>query len=136
MTTPTVQIQVLQRRPPDLDLDLDLRSDSEDETHEGDRRLRCAACESEVTAPRFAVTVSGHHLHRRTNPAGLEFEFGCFSRAPGATVLGPSTSEHTWFAGFEWSYSLCAACGTHLGWYFDGREPAPFHGLILERLKG
>ncbi len=29
---------------------------------------------------------------------------------------------------------MCRGCGAHLGWHFEGRDPA-FHGLILDRLE-
>lgn len=80
------------------------------------------------------MAVEGRHIHRRTNPAGLEFELGCFGKAPGAAALGEPTTEHSWFGGYAWCFDLCRGCGTHLGWYFDGSEP-PFHGLILNRLQ-
>jgi hypothetical protein len=87
-----------------------------------------------VTAEDERAVVEGEHVHRRTNPAGIEFEFGCFLAAPGARVVGEPTLEFTWFAGRAWAYSLCRRCGTHLGWHFEGRDPA-FHGLILDRLE-
>jgi len=98
------------------------------------RWLRCRHCRKEVTAEDDRVVVEGGHVHRRTNPAGIEFEFGCFLVAPGAQVVGEPTFEHSWFAGCAWSYSLCRGCGTHLGWHFEGRDPA-FQGLILDRLE-
>jgi hypothetical protein len=87
-----------------------------------------------VTAEDERAVVEGEHVHRRTNPAGIEFEFGCFLAAPGARVVGVPTLEFTWFVGRAWAYSLCRRCGTHLGWHFEGRDPA-FHGLILDRLE-
>ena len=97
------------------------------------RWLRCRLCREAVTAEDERAAVEGEHVHRRTNPAGIEFEFGCFLVAPGAVVVGEPTSEFSWFAGCSWSYSMCRGCGAHLGWYFEGRDPV-FHGLILDRL--
>jgi hypothetical protein len=98
------------------------------------RWLRCRLCRGPVTAEDDRAVVEGEHVHRRTNPAGIEFEFGCFSAAPGVQVVGEPTFEFSWFAGLAWAYSLCRGCGTHLGWHFEGRGPA-FHGLILDRLE-
>lgn len=98
------------------------------------RWLRCRVCGTRVTAEDDRVGIDGGHVHRRTNPAGVEFEFGCFRAAAGARIVGERTFEHSWFAGYRWAYSLCLGCGTHLGWHFDGRDPA-FHGLILDRLE-
>ena len=98
------------------------------------RWLRCRLCREPVTAEDDRAVVEGEHVHRRTNPAGIEFEFGCFLAAAGAQVVGEPTFEFSWFAGCAWNYSLCRGCGTHLGWHFEGRDPA-FHGLILDRLE-
>jgi hypothetical protein len=98
------------------------------------RWLRCRLCRGPVTAEDDRAVVEGEHVHRRTNPAGIEFEFGCFLAAPGAQVVGEPTFEFTWFPGRAWAYSLCRSCGTHLGWHFEGREPS-FHALILDRLE-
>jgi hypothetical protein len=98
------------------------------------RWLRCRHCRERVTAEDDRTVVEGEHVHRRTNPAGIAFEFGCFLAARGAQVVGEPTFEHTWFAGRAWAYSMCRGCGTHLGWHFEGRDPA-FHALILDRLE-
>lgn len=101
---------------------------------EGGRELLCGSCAHTITSSGEATTVDGARVHVRTNPAGIEFTFGCFRRAPGVQVEGPPTSEHCWFSGYRWSYCLCASCSVHLGWLFAGPEPA-FHGLILDRLR-
>ena len=95
-------------------------------------RLLCRVCGEPITSRADQTVVAGAQVHRRTNPAGITFTFGCFSSAPGATEAGPATDEHSWFAGFCWSFATCGACGEHLGWLFEGAER--FHGLILDRL--
>ena len=80
-----------------------------------DRRLVCRACRSPVTADGFRIDVEGGHVHRRINPAGVDYEFGCFEKAPGAARAGQATPEHSWFAGYVWRLSICSACGTQLG---------------------
>lgn len=97
-------------------------------------RLRCRLCGAVITSDGHRIEIAGRHVHRRVNPAGFEFEFGCFDAAAGAAVVGPSTAEFSWFPGYAWSYSVCRACGAHLGWFFEGGDPA-FHGLILNRLE-
>ncbi len=97
------------------------------------RRLLCAVCAAPVTAEPCRIAIAGRHVHHHTNPAGIEYELGCFSAADGAVNTGEPTTEHSWFAGYAWVFSLCRACGSHLGWYFAGGEP-PFFGLILEQL--
>jgi hypothetical protein len=98
------------------------------------RRVLCRSCRSPVSSDRERIPIEGSHLHRRTNPAGIEFEFGCFLAAPGAAVVGEATDEFSWFSGYAWAYSICRSCAVHLGWHFEGRDPS-FHGLILDRLE-
>jgi hypothetical protein len=98
------------------------------------RRLLCAVCAEPVTADDHRIAIAGRHRHRRTNPAGIDYTFGCFSQAPGAAAVGPSSVEHTWFAGFSWRIAICRGCGAHLGWRFEAAGSA-FHGLILDRLE-
>lgn len=97
-------------------------------------RLLCRACGEPITTDEQRVAIEGRNVHRRTNPAGFEFDFGCFGRAPGAVAAGEATAEHTWFAGFTWRYSLCRGCGSHLGWLFESSGTS-FHGLVLDRLE-
>ncbi len=98
------------------------------------RRLLCVVCAQPITADALRVAIEGRHRHRRTNPAGIDFEIGCFSEAPGAAAVGEATTEHTWFAGFSWRISICRGCGCHLGWRFEATGDG-FHGLILDRLE-
>lgn len=98
------------------------------------KRLFCRLCGHPVTREEHRTTIEGRHVHHRINPAGLEFEIGCFAEARGAVVRGVPTTEHSWFLPYAWSYSLCRGCRCHLGWFFEGGDP-PFHGLILNRLE-
>ena len=94
----------------------------------------CAACSTRVAGEDDAIDVSGAHRHRFVNPAGVEFEIGCFAQA-GCRADGEPTLEHTWFSGFAWSYALCANCHAHLGWFYsDGASG--FVALILPRVVG
>jgi hypothetical protein len=101
---------------------------------EAARAWWCAACTTRVADEDAAIEVAGAHRHRFVNPAGVEFEIGCFAGA-GCRVDGAPTLEHTWFAGFAWSYALCANCRTHLGWCYES-DATRFFGLILARLVG
>jgi len=98
------------------------------------RRLLCRSCGEPVTSTRERIAFGGQHVHRRINPHGFTFEFGCFANAAGVAMLGPPTSEHSWFAGRSWVIALCGRCGVHLGWSFEDGEPPRFFGLVLERL--
>lgn len=95
-------------------------------------RWCCIACGLTITDREQSRLISGRHVHRCTNPAGLTFEIGCFREAPGCTAVGEPTLEWTWFAGCRWQVALCRQCSLHLGWRYTGDEI--FFGLILDRL--
>ncbi len=98
------------------------------------RVLYCKACNLPITSEDERVDVAGASVHRRVNPLGVEYEFGCFANAAGCSYLGGATEEHTWFAGYAWRIALCSGCQSHLGWLF--RSPGrAFHGLITGRLR-
>ena len=50
----------------------------------GGSRLVCALCGVFITNDAARGSVAGAHVHTRSNPAGISFEFGCFTAAPGA----------------------------------------------------
>jgi hypothetical protein len=102
------------------------------ETAGGGPQWCCAACRSPVTTREASVAVAGRHVHRRTNPDGLAFVFGCFRQAAGGASIGVASDYWSWFSGYRWRVVLCRQCGTQLGWHFSGADA--FFGLILERL--
>jgi hypothetical protein len=97
--------------------------------------LRCAACLNAITRPVLRISVHGAHRHEKTNPAGLIFDIGCFTAAPGCAETGQPTPEWSWFPGFEWRFAECARCGAHIGWSYRDRAGNRFFGLILARLR-
>jgi len=56
----------------------------------------CAACRTTITTEEACIDVAGAHRHRFTNPAGIEYEIGCFADAAGCRVDGEPTLELTW----------------------------------------
>ncbi|MDA8018409.1 MAG: cereblon family protein [Thermoanaerobaculia bacterium] len=104
-----------------------------EETDQREIRLVCRACGHHITDHAARIEIAGRHVHRRTNPSHVEFEFACFDAAPGSASVGDPTDEHSWFSGYRWQFAVCRKCGSHLGWYFRGREPA-FWGLVTNRL--
>jgi hypothetical protein len=97
------------------------------------RPIHCAACLTRITSAESRTERGGAHAHTFENPAGITFQIGCFSSAPGCVVQGEPTLEYTWFPGYAWSYASCANCREHLGWRWDG-DADRFFGLILARL--
>ncbi|MCF8085753.1 MAG: hypothetical protein K9J48_02555 [Desulfohalobiaceae bacterium] len=94
----------------------------------------CKFCRRMITTSSERIVVNGQHVHICANPYGLLFEVGCFARAVGCQSTGTPTTEFTWFPGYAWSIALCSSCANHLGWYYMGRPPSEFYGLILSHL--
>ena len=105
----------------------------EEEAPVRDRRLLCKTCGHFITSSGRAVERSGSHIHVFSNPAGMTFRIGCFSSAPGCLTTGAATTEYTWFPGCAWSFALCGACMSHLGWFYESGSSG-FYGLILDSL--
>lgn len=98
-----------------------------------DRLILCRNCGNSVTSADLMITIRGQHSHTFTNPAGIVYTIGCFSKADGCMVHGMPTTEFSWFEGFGWSIALCGACLIHLGWFYQSGSEA-FFGMILDRL--
>ena len=96
--------------------------------------ILCRVCGNRISTLDAIIVVNGQHRHTCTNPAGITFEIGCFSSAPGCLIYGIPTYEYTWFEGYSWSLAFCSRCATHLGWYYQSEEEG-FFGLILNRLR-
>jgi hypothetical protein len=95
----------------------------------------CAACGAFMTRPSLGIRIAGGHDHTFVNPVGIRFDVRCFADAPGAVAVGSATPQHTWFSGFDWRIALCATCGAHVGWMYEGLgPPAVFFGLIRPML--
>ena len=100
---------------------------------ERDDRVRCSQCRAVVTRGALAVERGGAHEHTFRNPAGYSWTVRCFRDASGCTSSGVFTAEASWFAGYQWCFAPCAACGRHLGWWFVGAGPS-FVALIAPRI--
>ncbi|MBX9567639.1 MAG: hypothetical protein K2X77_02035 [Candidatus Obscuribacterales bacterium] len=96
---------------------------------EEQRSVRCRNCENEVTDPSWAIEP---HEHTFRNPAGYSFHVLCYGDAPGTFEAGEPTSDASWFAGYQWTFAICAQCHNHLGWWYTGKNR--FAGLIATRL--
>jgi len=109
--------------------------DDQDQTglHE-ERVILCRNCRHHITSRHLAVEVENKHQHTFFNPAGVLFEIGCFSEAPGCQDTGTPTTEFAWFKDCSWRFSFCAQCNSHLGWQFLKPDGGEFHGLVLNRL--
>lgn len=97
------------------------------------RALCCSACGTPITDAAARIEVDGQHEHTFFNPAGVVFHVAAFAAAPGCRGLGAFSEEFSWVPGHRWQIGLCAACGVHLGWHFDG--PSQFTLLIVDRIR-
>jgi len=94
----------------------------------------CRSCGNGIASSEHRIELFGTHHHTFANPAGIVYQVGCFSSAPGCVALGRLTLEFTWFPGYAWCFALCAACRTHLGWHYRSETREAFFGLIMNRL--
>lgn len=100
-----------------------------------DDALRCAVCDHRITDRAYRCEQAGAHAHTFVNPAGIQFEIGCFVAAPGCGYAGAPSEEFSWFPGWSWQIALCTRCRSHVGWLFRcGGDQ--FHGLIFAALRG
>jgi len=98
-----------------------------------ERVVRCRRCDGTVARSTDAIAVDGKHLHRFVNPSGVEFDVRCFGDARGCSPSGDASTFFSWFPGHAWRVVVCARCGVHLGWRFEGAGSV-FHGLIVDRI--
>lgn len=106
----------------------------------GDDTLCCGTCGYKITKTDFIYTVDGKQHYAFANPYGNAFRITCFSKAPGTIIIGGYTTSATWFAGYAWSYCICAGCHSHLGWHYlkgddISLDSEGFFGLISDMLK-
>jgi hypothetical protein len=107
--------------------------DADDTDQDQEKGVRCGTCNFLITSQQEQCSRSGKNRHTFFNPAGIVYEIGCFRKAPGCLVYGPSSREFAWFAGYLWQICYCGECLEHLGWYFSSSEDG-FFGLIVSRL--
>lgn len=117
------------------DLQKIIEAESQDDSNpEKHPVLICRSCNHKITSEDRKIEISGSHRHTFFNPAGIVYELGCFSNAPGCAVLGELSAEFSWFPGFLWKVALCSKCGVHMGWQFQSGD-LYFYGLILLQLQ-
>ena len=99
------------------------------------KSIRCKCCSQPITTFEQRIQIAGSHIHHKTNPAEINFCFGCFVDANGCTREYSYTKEHSWFPSYSWCLAICSSCGTHLGWHWQtSDEINSFFGLIIEKL--
>lgn len=74
------------------------------------------------------------------NPHGYLHEVITVRWARGLAVIGPATTEFSWYPGYAWEIAYCTQCRSHLGWAFNAVEediePRLFWGLRRSQIAG
>lgn len=94
----------------------------------------CRQCHQRIAKINDRIRIQGTHQHTFANPSGIVFGIICFGTARGYAFVGPPSTDFTWFAGHSWRITICAACLTHVGWYFSAQDGKGFFGFITDRL--
>ncbi len=98
-------------------------------------RFVCAQCGADVTRSTQRIAVAGTHRHTVPGPLGLDQEIGCFSLAPGCSVIGHFALDFSKPTTGQWRMGVCSTCGNHLGWHHQTEDGIGFFGLILDHLE-
>jgi cereblon len=103
------------------------------------RPLVCRHCLSEISdASALFGMDSDNPIRVFPNPHGTLREIMTVRFATGLHLVGPPTTEFTWFAGYAWEVAYCESCARHLGWRFSAVEPAAeldtFYGLLCSEV--
>jgi hypothetical protein len=112
--------------------ELQLKTIKKPEKSDKSQKLVCFICQNRITDASERIDVLGRNEHCRTNPAGFEYYFECFSEAPGCAIYGNPATDYSWFSGYHWQIAGCKICGEHLGWLFKGADR--FFGLIKGKI--
>ena len=71
-------------------------------------RFVCAQCGAPITSASLRIAVGGSHRHTVPSSFGLDQEIGCFSLAPGCSVLGHFALDFAKPADGQWRMGLCS----------------------------
>jgi len=96
--------------------------------------IRCRRCSQELSTTEALFAMQGERVERVfSNPHGFLHEVLTLSHAQALRVVGPPTTEFTWFPGYAWEMAFCDNCQSHVGWHFvavhSEATPEQFWGL-------
>jgi cereblon len=118
----------------------DTAARTRDEAEEApDQPILCRRCRARLSEMPALFPMDADRINRVfANPAGLLLEILTTRAAHNVVVVGPATTEFTWYQGYAWEVAYCGGCRAHVGWAFgaaDGkREPSRFFGLLKAAL--
>ncbi|MEE6526690.1 hypothetical protein FKM82_027471 [Ascaphus truei] len=103
--------------------------------------LCCKHChDTEITTKNeiFSLSLCGP-MAAYVNPHGYVHETLTVYKAFNLSLMGRSSTEHSWFPGFAWTIAQCRVCGSHMGWKFSAvrkeLSPQRFWGLTRSALQ-
>ncbi|XP_043938001.1 protein cereblon isoform X2 [Protopterus annectens] len=102
--------------------------------------LCCKQCHStEITTKNdiFSLSLSGP-MAAYVNPHGYVHETLTVYKTSNLSLIGRSSTQHSWFPGYAWTIAQCRTCGGHMGWKFTASKksmsPQKFWGLTRSAL--
>jgi cereblon len=100
-----------------------------------ERPILCRRCQTRLSDASLLFPMDADRIHRVfANPSGLLLEIVTARGAENVQVIGPPTTDFTWYPGYAWEVAYCSGCQSHVGWAFgatDGaHDPAMFYGLL------
>ncbi|ESO85229.1 hypothetical protein LOTGIDRAFT_195998 [Lottia gigantea] len=101
--------------------------------------LQCKYCNTAMANKNdvFSMAVEGP-MGAYVNPGGHVHETLTIYRAKNLSLIGRSSTEHSWFPGYAWTIAQCKECANHIGWRFTAKNkklsPEKFWGLCRSSL--
>lgn len=101
--------------------------------------LCCISCSAKIAHKEdvFSMSVEGP-LGAYVNPGGHVHETLTTYKASNLSLVGRSSTEHSWFPGYAWTIAQCRECSSHMGWKFSATKknlsPQKFWGLCRSSL--
>ncbi|KAI4316084.1 hypothetical protein L6164_024100 [Bauhinia variegata] len=96
--------------------------------------IRCKNCRTIIARRSDMLVMSSEGpLGAYVNPGGYVHEIMTLLKANGLALQGPAVTEFSWFPGYAWTITNCAACETQMGWLFTATnrklKPGSFWGI-------
>lgn len=99
----------------------------------------CASCFRQVARKEdvFSMAEEGP-VGAYVNPGGHVHETLTIHKTTNISLVGRSSTEHSWFPGYAWTIAQCHGCRSHMGWRFTATKkslsPQKFWGLCRSSL--
>ncbi|XP_061369594.1 uncharacterized protein LOC133312424 [Gastrolobium bilobum] len=107
--------------------------------------IRCKSCQTIIAKRSDMLMMSSEGpLGAYVNPGGFVHEIMTFYKANGLALIGPASTEYSWFPGYAWTIAECATCKNQMGWLFTAMKrklkPCSFWAIrscrVAEEIRG